>query len=212
MNCEYLDFTKQIDYDKLHDASQSLINGNLVIFPTDTVYGIGCNPFIDNSITKLFNSKNRPITKPINVLISNMDMLKCLTDNITDAEYKLMKEFWPGPLTIILKKNQSISDKLTSGLDTIGVRMPGNKIALDLIETANIPIATSSANISNYFAPTYLSEIPENFKDKASFIIDGGPSNLSIASTIVKIENNKVNILRQGTITEAEIKNVLERN
>lgn len=212
MNCEYLDFTKEIDYDKLHKASQSLLNGDLVIFPTDTVYGIGCNPFIDSSISKLYNAKNRPVTKPINVLISNMDMLKDLTAIITDTEYKLMKVFWPGPITVILKKNGDISDKLTSGLDTIGVRMPNNKIALDLIEKAGIPIATSSANISDYCAPIQISEIPKDFKDTTSFIIDGGPSDLSIASTIVKIENNQLNILRQGTITEAEIKNVIERN
>ena len=212
MNCEYLDFTKQIDYDKLHEASQSLVDGNLVIFPTDTVYGIGCNPFIDSSISKLFNAKNRPFTKPINVLISNLDMLKNLVVNITEIEYKLMEAFWPGPLTLILKKNANISDKLTSGLDTIGVRMPNNKIALDLIESSSIPIATSSANISDYCAPTHISEISESFKDKTSFIINGGSSDLSIASTIVKIENCNINILRKGTITEAEIKNVIERN
>lgn len=212
MNCEYLGFTKQIDYDKLHEASQSLVDGNLIIFPTDTVYGIGCNPFIDSSISKLFNAKNRPLTKPINVLISNMNMLTDLTSNITDTEYKLMEAFWPGPLTLILKKNENISDKLTSGLDTIGVRMPNNKIALDLIESSSIPIATSSANISEHCAPTQISEIPRDFKDTTSFIIDGGPSDLSIASTIVKIENNEVNILRKGTITEADIKKVIERN
>ena len=93
MNCEYLDFTKQIDYDKLHEASQSLVDGNLVIFPTDTVYGIGCNPFIDSSISKLFNAKNRPFTKPINVLISNLDMLKNFFSGPTKMKTVILKLF-----------------------------------------------------------------------------------------------------------------------
>ena len=197
MESTYLDITNSIDYDKLHEASQSLADGNLVVFPTDTVYGIGCNPFSENAIQKLFHAKNRPLTKPINVLISNLDMLNDLAVNISDAEYKLMKAFWPGPLTIILNKNSKISSNLTAGLDTIGVRIPDNQIALELIEDAGIPIATSSANISDYYAPTQIDEVPNNFENATSFIIDGGPSSIGTASTIVKIENNIPYILRK---------------
>ena len=210
MKSEYLDFTNHIDYDKLHEASHSLVNGNLVVFPTDTVYGVGCNPFIDESISKLFHAKNRDFNKPINVLISDLKMLELLAVNISNAEYKLMEAFWPGPLTIILKKNSNISNKLTSGLDTIGVRMPENKIALTLIEEANIPIATSSANLSSTGSATNLNEISHFFEDTTSFLIDGGPSPIGIASTIVRMDNNNVNILREGVISKFDIKKVLE--
>lgn len=212
MKSTYLDFTKQIDYDKLQKVSQSLVDGNLVVFPTDTVYGIGCNPFLESSILKLFQAKNRPLSKPINILISNLKMLNSLTLDITEVEYKLMKAFWPGPLTIILKKNTNTPYLLTSGLDTIGVRMPNNKIALELIETTGIPIATSSANISATEASNNINDISHFFEKTTSFLIDGGPSSIGIASTIVKIENNQVNILRHGSISEFDIKKVLERS
>jgi len=212
MNCEYLDFTNCIDYDKLQQASQSLVDGNLVVFPTDTVYGIGCNPFKEEAISNLFRTKDRPSTKPIIVLISSFEMLNSLTSNVTENEYKLMKAFWPGPLTIILKKNSALPTSLTSGLDTIGVRMPNNKIALELIQNAGIPIATSSANISNNAASTTISGIKEIFHNNTSFMIDCGISAIGIASTIVRLEDNHVNILREGTISKFDIEKVIERS
>jgi len=212
MKSTYLDFTKQIDYDKLQKASQSLLDGNLVVFPTDTVYGIGANPFLESSISNLFHAKNRPLNKPVNVLISNYKMLDSLALNISENEYKLMKAFWPGPLTIILNKSNNVSDTLTSGLNTIGVRMPNNKIALNLIETAGIPIATSSANMSSSEASNNISDIFDYFEDTTSFLIDGGKTDIGIASTIVQFENNQINILRHGSISEFDIKKVLERS
>lgn len=212
MNSHYLNFTKTFDNVKLSQASSALSAGKIGIFPTDTVYGIGCNAFLENSILKLFEFKNRTFDKPICVLISDLKMLDELAVNITDIEYKLIKAFWPGPLTIIFNKNPKVSKTLTSNLDTIGIRMPDHKITQKLIEYAKVPIATTSANISDMPAAINFSDISKHFDGKVDFIIDNGPSQIGIASTIVKIENNSLHILRKGSISEDMIKKVLERS
>lgn len=212
MNSQYIDFRRSIDDTKLEILASDLASGKIGIFPTDTVYGIGCNAFMEDSIMQLFQLKHRTPSKPINVLISDLKMLENLTVNITELEYKLMESFWPGPLTIILPKNSKVSNHLTSNFDTIGIRMPNHPIALKLIQAADTPIATTSANISDMPSGINISDIFEDFHHKVSFMIDDGPSPIGIASTIVKIENNSLHVLRKGVISEDEIKKVLERS
>lgn len=212
MESQYIDFSKSIDDIKLKQLANALSSGEIGIFPTDTVYGIGCNVFSENSISQLFELKHRVSTKPITVLISNLKMLDELAIDITDSEYKLIEAFWPGPLTIVFRKNPKVSNKLTSNLDTIGIRMPNHKIAQNLIEYSGVPIATTSANISDMPAATSFSDISKHFDGKVNFMIDNGPSPIGIASTVVKFENNSLHILRTGSISEDMIKNVLERS
>lgn len=212
MEAQYINFTESVDDSKLKQIATSLSFGGIGIFPTDTVYGIGCNAFSEKSISELFKLKHRVPNKPINVLISNLKMLDKLAINITDLEYKLIEAFWPGPLTIIFRKNPKISTTLTANSDTIGIRMPDHQIAQKLIEYAQTPIATTSANLSDMPAATNFSDISKYFDDKVNFMIDNGPSPIGVASTIVKIENNSLHILRTGSISEEMIKKVLERS
>ncbi len=199
---------KQYD---LKSLSNILINGGVGIFPTDTVYGIGCNAFDDLAIKKLFDYKKRDLSKPINVLISNKKMLDKLVNNISDIEQKLMDSFWPGALTIVFKKIPNVSDLLTAGLDSIGVRMPNNQICLELIDNVGLPLATSSANISNEPPITYINEnLIKNFNNKVDFILDFGKIDTILPSTIVRVNDDKINILREGPISLNDILEVIK--
>lgn len=207
----YLDLTEQnINYDLLKKPSEIIRSGGIVVFPTETVYGIGTNGLDKNAIENLYKVKQRPFSKPINLLISSIDMVKLIAKDISDAEYKLMEHFFPGPLTIILKKNDIVPDILTAGGDTVGVRMPDCDIALNLIKLAGVPIATPSANISQMPSATNIKNAMNYFQDKVDLYIDGGESKLKTASTIVQVIDNVPLILRVGSITEEEIKKVIK--
>ena len=201
----YLDCKKNIDLDKLKEISKIIKNGGIVVFPTETVYGIGTNGLNKESISRLYEVKQRPINKPISLLVSSIEMAETIAKDITDMEYKLMEKFFPGPLTIILKKKSIVPDNLTNNNDTVGIRMPDNIIAKKLIEYSNVPMATPSANISGKPSGTDINTIMNDFKDKVDYYIDGGKSKLGIGSTIVKLENGYPVILREGSISKKQI-------
>lgn len=196
--------------DELRKAAGILNNDGVVVLPTETVYGIGTNFLSDKGLNKLYELKNRPINKPISVLISNKEMINKVAKNITERQWKVISKFFPGPLTIVLDKQDYLSDILTAGLNTIGVRMPDNEIALKLIELVGVPLATSSANISGEPAFTNLSSIQEVFKDKIDYYIDGGNSKIGVASTVVRVTDDDVIILREGTISKEQIEEALK--
>ena len=202
---DYLDCKDNIDLDKLKEISKIIKSGGIVVFPTETVYGIGTNGLNKEAISRLYDVKQRPTSKPISLLVSSIDMVEKVACDITDMEYKLMEKFFPGPLTIILKKKSIVPDNLTNNTDTVGIRMPDNIVARKLIEYANVPIATPSANISGKPSGININKIMEDFKDKVDYYIDGGQSKLGIGSTIVKIENEYPVILREGSISKKQI-------
>lgn len=206
----YLDCKDNIYFDKLKEISEIIKNGGIVVFPTETVYGIGTNGLNKEAISRLYEVKQRPTSKPISLLVSSIEMVDMVAKDITDMEYKLMDNFFPGPLTIILKKKSNVPDNLTNNTDTVGIRMPDNIIAKKLIEYAKVPIATPSANISGKPSGTDINYIMENFKDKVDYYIDGGQSKLGIGSTIVKVENGYPLILREGSISKEQIFECLE--
>ena len=206
----YLDCKDNIYFDKLKEISEIIKNGGIVVFPTETVYGIGTNGLNKEAISRLYEVKQRPTSKPISLLVSSIEMVDMVARDITDMEYKLMDKFFPGPLTIILKKKNIVPDNLTNNTDTVGIRMPDNIIAKKLIEYAKVPIATPSANISGKPSGTDINYIMENFKDKVDYYIDGGQSKLGIGSTIVKVENGYPLILREGSISKEQIFECLE--
>ena len=156
----------------------------------------------------LYKVKNRPLNKPISLLVSNMEMIEKITKNISNKEYKLMNKFFPGPFTIILKKKNIIPDIVTSGGDTVGIRMPSGEIARKLVEYANVPIATPSANISGKPSGTNIDSIIRDFEGKVDYIIDGGESKIGIASTIVQVVNEEIHILREGIISRENVLNI----
>lgn len=202
---KYLDFKNKIEYDKLKEMGGIIKRGEIVIFPTETVYAIGTNGLDEEAIKKLYKIKQRPLDKPTSLLVSDMEMVKNLARDITEKEYKLMKTFFPGPLTIILKKKDIVPNILTGNTNTIGIRMPENEIARKLIEYANVPIAAPSANIANRPSGTNIENIINDFKETVDYYIDGGESKIGLGSTIVKIENNVPIILREGSITKQQI-------
>ena len=204
----YLDFKENIDDDKLKEIAKEIKNGKIVIFPTETVYGIGTNGLDESAVKKLYLVKKRSFNKPISLLVNNINMLEAVTKNITKLEYALIEKFLPGPLTIILPKKEIVPDIVTANSDTVGIRIPENKIALKLIEYAGIPIATPSANISGKPSGTNIQDIMKDFDKGVDYFIDDGPSKIGKASTIVKVINGIPHILREGKITKDKINEV----
>lgn len=207
----YLDFKNNIDYTKLKEPAKIIKDGGIVVFPTETVYGIGVNGLNKNALKKLYEVKQRPLNKPISLLVNSIEMINQLTKNITKLEYALMKEFFPGPLTIILQKKDIVPNILTANSDTVGIRMPSNKIALELIKYAGVPIATPSANLSGKPTGTNFKDIIKDFDGKADYFIDGKISKTGFASTIIKVTDEVPHILRQGPITKEQIRNVYNK-
>ena len=179
--------------------------GNIGILPTDTVYGIGCDPLNIQALQDLYCIKNRNLNKPINILVSDIHMVKSFVKNINEIEQKLIETFWPGALTIIFNKSEIVPNLLTSGLDTIGIRMPNNKICLEIITKLKKPLAMSSANISDNVPDSDLNSLLSDFKDKVNFIVIDENSNNNIPSTIVRVEDNQIKILREGSINKSDI-------
>lgn len=206
---KYLDFKNNIDETKLEIVGKTIANGSLVIFPTETVYGIGTNGLDVKAIARLYSVKKRELNKPISLLVSSIDMVNQIACDISDIEYKLMKTFFPGPFTIILKKKNIISDILTAGKDTVGVRMPDCKITQKLIEYAGCPIAAPSANISGKPSGTNINDFIKDFDNKVDYIIDNGDAKIGLASTIVQVIDGIPHILREGSITKELILSVL---
>lgn len=184
---------------------EELKKGNIGIFPTDTVYGIGCDSLNIDTIKKLYDIKNRNLNKPINILVSDTNMVNKFVKNINEIEQKLIQEFWPGALTIIFNKSDIVPDLLTSGLGTIGIRMPDSKICLEIINKFGNPLAMSSANISSKSPDADLKSLVEDFNNKVSFIITDDSLDKGIPSTIVRVENNEIKILRNGSIKKNDI-------
>lgn len=206
---QYINMKNNLNYDKLKEPAQIIKKGGIVIFPTETVYGIGTNGLDKNAIKKLYEVKQRPLNKPISLLVNNIEMVEKIAKNITEVEYKLMERFFPGPLTIIFEKRDVVPDILTSNTNTIGIRMPSGEIAKKLIEFAGVPIATSSSNISGKPSGTNISDIKKDFEGKVDCFIDNDESELGIPSTVIRIIDNIPHILRQGAISEEEIRKVI---
>lgn len=206
MKTKYFDWKNNVDESELNKIKEILDNDGVIIFPTDTVYGIACNCFSEKAIKKVFDIKKRPENKPINVLSNSLDKIKLVSRNINEKEEFLINKYMPGALTIILDKNEKVSDILTAGLDTIGVRIPKNNISLRILENVSYPLATTSANISGDSAGIKITDFLKEFDGVVDAIIDGGETDLKVASTIVRVESdNKLKIIREGTLKIKEM-------
>ena len=207
---KYINLENRLDYEELKIPAKIIKEGGIVIFPTETVYGIGTNGLDKEAIKRLYEVKQRPLNKPISLLVNNIEMVNQVAKNISKLEYKIMQNFFPGPLTIILEKKDIVPDILTANTNTVGIRMPSGEIARKLIEYAGIPIVTPSANISGKPSGTNIKDIQKDFEGKVDYFIDNGESKLGIPSTIVRVINNEVHILRQGSISKEEINNIVK--
>lgn len=206
----YLDAKNKIEEEKLKKIAIGIRNGKIALFPTETVYGIGTNGLDEIAVQKIYEIKKRNKQNPTNLLVSSIQMIEEITQDITPLEYKLMHTFFPGPFTIILKKKKIVPDIVTANSDLIGIRMPSNKITKKLVELANVPIAAPSANISGKLSGTNFTDIIDEFSNSLDFAIDGGKSKFGMESTIVKVIDNIPHILRPGHITPEQIKNIAE--
>ena len=204
--CIIYDFRENINKEEVKSSIKMLKEGKILVVPTDTVYGICSDATNEKAVEKIFRIKNRDKNNPLNILVSSVDMAKKYTKNFNKIAETLANKFWPGALTMVFEKNDLIPKIVTANKETIGVRIPDNEVTLNIINELSLPIACPSANISGRPSGTVVEDIKSDFKDNVDIYIDCGPSKIGIESTIVKINENSVEILRQGKITKEEIK------
>lgn len=196
------------DYNKI---GKLLKEGNLIIYPTDTVYGVGGIIESDESIAKIYKAKERSFKSPLIVLVSDVSKIEKIAyieEKNREKIEKLIKEFWPGGLTIILNKKDNVPDIMVSGGKTVGVRMPNLDTALKIIEAAGGLLPTTSANISGETTPRSYDELSEEFKERVEILVDGGRCPIGNASTIIDM-SDKPKILRTGAISIKDIEKII---
>ncbi|MEM1922289.1 MAG: L-threonylcarbamoyladenylate synthase [Nitrososphaerota archaeon] len=190
-------------------AASIIKSGGLVAFPTETVYGLGADAFNPAAVERVFKVKERP---PDNPLIVHIARFEDLYDVVADIDWRveeLAKRFWPGPLTLVVKKNPSLPKITVAGLETAAVRMPRHKVALRLIEMAETPIAAPSANKSGRPSPTLAEHVLRDLEGEVDLVLDAGPTDIGVESTVLDLASEKPVILRPGGVTLEELENVL---
>ena len=202
------DIVKDSKY--LDEAAEVIKNGGIVAFPTETVYGLGANALDSDAVLKIFEAKGRPQDNPLIVHVASKDISEYVTEIPSIAE-KLMEKFWPGPLTMIFKKKDIIPNRTSANLDSIGLRMPSDEIALELIKRSGKPIAAPSANISGRPSPTDMNRCVQDLDGKADYILGGDRSFVGVESTILDLTVEPACILRPGGLTLEELREVDEK-
>ncbi len=183
--------------------------GQLVAIPTETVYGLGANALDPEAIDKIYAAKGRPPSSPLIVHVSSIVMARSLVREWPESAEKLAQKFWPGPLTLVLPKQLQVPDRLTAGLDTVGVRMPAHPMAQALIREAGVPIAAPSANLFAQLSPTTAQHVRDSLRDRVAMILDGGATTVGIESTVLSLAGSSAILLRPGMVTKAEIEAVI---
>ncbi len=186
-------------------AASIIKNGGLVAFPTETVYGLGANALDSDAVRKIFHAKNRPVDNPVILHIGNIKELNLYAASICPEAYQLTKTFWPGPLTLVLNKTLKVPAVVTADMDTVCIRMPQHLVALALIEASGVPIAAPSANVSTRPSPTHASHVIEDLDGKVDLILDAGPVEVGIESTIVDMTHAPFEIVRPGGVTREQL-------
>jgi len=191
-------------------AVDLLKKGEPVIFPTETVYGLGAPLFNKEAINKIFTLKKRPKDNPLIVHVSSIEEALSITKNCPPSFFRLAERFWPGPLSLVLLRGDRVPGIVSAGLATLAVRMPSHPIALQLIRELGEPLVAPSANLSGRPSPTKAEDAKEDLGGKVSCIIDGGECSIGIESTVLNLSGSKPILLRPGTITKEEIEEVIQ--
>ncbi|HMK76125.1 MAG TPA: L-threonylcarbamoyladenylate synthase [Thermodesulfobacteriota bacterium] len=190
-------------------AAKIIKGGGVVAFPTETVYGLGADAFNPLAVARIFEVKRRPYFDPLIVHVANPSDVKKLAKETPSNAKKLIERFWPGPLTIVLLKEEKIPDIVTAGLPTLAIRMPNHPMALALIEESKCPIAAPSANPFGYLSPTTAEHVRDQLGDEVDLILDGGPCPVGVESTIVSFLEEKPMLLRPGGVSLEEIESII---
>ncbi len=190
---------ESLDAVYLAEIVDVLYKDGLIIFPTDTVYGIACNAFSKTAIVKLFSAKERSFDNPIGVLTDSIEKVNLVANIVNDLEKDLIKKYFPGNLTLILNKKSEVPDILTANRTGIGVRIPNHKLALQILRAFPYPLATTSVNLAGRKEGVELSDFLGDFENKVDIIVDGGRTT-EVPSTIIDATSGKIKILRQGSL------------
>jgi len=194
----------------IQKAAKIIKRGGLVAFPTETVYGLGANALDKKAVRKIFEVKKRSLDNPVIVHIAKAKHLNLLARKIPDEVKILVKKFWPGPLTLALFKKKIVPNEVTAGSNTVAIRMPKNKIALELIKVSKVPIAAPSANLAGRPSPTIAKHVFEDLGDKIDLILDGGKTKIGVESTVLDLTVNPPLILRPGGISLEKLRKILK--
>ncbi len=189
-------------------AAAILRAGGLVALPTETVYGLGANALDGAAVGRIFKAKQRPAWDPIIVHISDEAMLEGLVDQVPEAARKLMKAFWPGPLTLLLPRKPAVPDAVTAGRPLVGVRMPSHPVALELIRRAGVPVAAPSANRFGHISPTTAAHVLQDLDGRIEIVLDAGPTPRGVESTVLDPTVNPMTIYRPGAVTAEQIREI----
>ncbi|MBR6523374.1 MAG: threonylcarbamoyl-AMP synthase [Clostridia bacterium] len=185
---------------ELKNAGEVIKSGGLVVFPTETVYGLGADGLSSEAVKNIFRAKGRPSDNPLILHVSDMKMAEKI-GKITHAAAKIMEKFWPGPVTVIVEKKEIVPEEVTAGLSTVAIRMPAHPVARALIEAAGVPVAAPSANLSGKPSPTAFRHAFEDMNERVDVIIDGGDCDIGIESTVVDTTSALPTVLRPGGVT-----------
>lgn len=203
--------TKILKENQVAEAAKIIADGGLVAFPTETVYGLGADALNAEAVAKVYEAKGRPSDNPMIVHIARASDIGQLTPMLSSTIVALIDNFWPGPLTLVVKRKDGVPDRTTGGLDTVGVRMPDSKLALELINRAGCPIAAPSANLSGKPSPTRVQDVIEDLDGKVDAILEGPDCRVGIESTVLDVTGDVPTILRPGVITAEHIEAAIGR-
>lgn len=195
--------------EKIRRAAEIIRRGGLVAFPTETVYGLGADALNPEAVGKIYAAKERPLDNPIIVHIAKKEDLHAIAETVPSYALKLMDRFWPGPLTLVLKASKRVPRITTAGADTVAVRMPSHKVALELIEASGTPIAAPSANLAGRPSPTTAGHVEQDLAGRIDMILDAGPTQVGIESTVLDLSVNPPLVLRPGGVTYEDLRKVL---
>jgi L-threonylcarbamoyladenylate synthase len=190
-------------------AKKLLTEGKLVVIPTETVYGLAANGLDETAVAGIFSAKNRPTFDPLILHVASIEQAQSLCTDWPEMADKLARAFWPGPLTLILPKADHVPDLTTSGQPTVGIRMPNNRLTLELLSTLPFPLAAPSANPFGYVSPTNAQHVADQLGDSIDYILDDGDCSVGIESTIITIDNGTPKVLRLGGLSLERIADVL---
>lgn len=191
----------------IKEAAERIRAGELVAFPTETVYGLGANALDATAVAKIYELKGRPPTSPLIVHVASIEMAQTLVTEWPPEAEQLARKYWPGPLTLVLPKTSAIPNIVTAGLPTVGIRIPDHPLALALLREAGVPVAAPSANRFTGLSPTTAAHVREAFGDAVP-VLDGGPCQVGIESTVVSITSGKITLLRPGMLSLEDMETI----